>query len=189
MSKTTRPDDGGIEPIIADNGCEYPADVYEETARAKYDAQRDVTRAWCDGKLPTHNTSGMACVLYSSNNFKGYQYPDGHGKLKHYRTIEAIRTRNGLVINNTECWSKGWARCSPPTTSDRDYSLPLTTLASSSISDDIYDIEAVEPQVEDTDYTAVFYDGSPGVFIIDGKQIRSSGADLFEALEAAGACK
>lgn len=182
-------DGDSTDTITADNGHEYPVDVYEETTRAKHDSQRDVTRAWCDGKLPTHNTNGEACVLYSSRNFKGYQYPDGSGKLKHYSTTEAIRTRNGLVINNLECWSKGWARCSPPARSNRDHSLPLTTLYGHAVGvGNTLDIEAVEQNVSDTDYTAVYYDGSPAVVILNGDRVVSSGPDLFEALEAAEGC-
>lgn len=176
--------DRGTETIDAENGHEYPTSVYEETSRACYNSQDCVTRAFCGGKLPTHNTAGDACKLYSSRNFKAYQYPDGRGEVKHYSTTELIRTRSGLIINNDECWSKGWARCAPAPASERDAALPLTTLDQRKFGSR-FDIEAVEKRVDGTDYTAVHYNATPKVVVLKDGHIKSSGADLFEALEAA----
>lgn len=188
MSKSTQThdDDDSIETITASNGTEFPADVYEQTGRACYDSQRQVTNAWCEGKLPTRNMSRNSCVLYSSRNFKGYQRPDGSGRIQHYSTTEAIRTRSGLVINNAECWSKGWARCSPPRASERDHSLPLTTLESSTGTANVRHIVGVEKNVGDTGYTLVEYDESPQfVFLKELDTIAASGDDYFDAFEAA----
>lgn len=185
MSKATANDDDSTEMITADNGTYFPADVYEETKRASHSSQRGVTRAWCAGKLPTHHTGGEACVLYSTPNFKGYQYPDGSGKLKHYSTTEAFRTRNGLIINNTECWSKGWAHCSPPLASERDHRLPLTTLEGHSETGELRTITGVE-DVSDSNLTLVLYAGSPGVVVLDDSQSVITTADSrFAAIEAA----
>ena len=41
-----------------------------------------------------------------SHNFRSED-----GILWHYSTIEAIRTNEGKIIENSECWSKGWASC------------------------------------------------------------------------------
>jgi hypothetical protein len=81
-----------------------------------------VARAWAEGKYPTHNEGR----LYSSPNFKGQQHPDGAGTLWHYRTREAIRTVSGLIINNAQCWSTGFAHCSPAP--GADYRLPLSAI-------------------------------------------------------------
>lgn len=143
MSQAVSPHERGIE---ADNGHQYPPNVYESTTRA-VGSQRWVARNWAAGKLPTHNcTNGSKgkCVLRSSTgNFKGFQHQDGSGLLKHYAHIEAIRTRSGLIIGDKECYAKGRAQCSKPTC---DYKLPLTTLKANlrSEPDDIYDIVAVE---------------------------------------------
>jgi len=48
------------------------------------------------------------------------------GILTHYRTIEAIRLETGEVIENTQCWSSGFASCPHH---HADYSLPLSTIA------------------------------------------------------------
>lgn len=38
--------------------------------------------------------------------------------LWHYRTRKAIRSRNGLIISNEQCWSRGFAHCSTPRRTD-----------------------------------------------------------------------
>jgi len=126
--------------IQADNGEYFPDSVYEETTRATGN-QQWVADHWAAGELPIHSTSGQTVTLYtSSGNFTGYQYTDGHGKLEHYSTVEAIRTRSGLVISNNQCYSKGWAHCSVPR--DRDGNYPLTGLQDElrTEDEDIYDI-------------------------------------------------
>lgn len=129
---------------MADNGEAYPDDVYHETSKATGN-QRFVAEKWADGALPVHSVSGSKVELYTSTgNFKGYQYPDGHGKLKHYRHIEAIRTRNGLIIGDSSCWSKGFAKCTKP--KDTDHYFDVTSLDSELMGEpeDIYDIESVD---------------------------------------------
>lgn len=121
-------------------------DCYEEISRYYLDFQADVARAWAEGKFPPHNTSPTgAGILRSSDNFKGIQYPDGTGKLKHYRTREAIRTRSGLTINNSQCWSKGFAHCSPaPGAHAR---LPLSAIERHLDSEtDVFDIRRVQSE-------------------------------------------
>lgn len=128
--------------ILADNGTEYPADIYEKSSRAT-GSQQWVANGWMRGMLPTHSTGApgykwrdtpelrAACVLYSSTrNFKGYQFPDGAGLLRHYGTIEGIRTINGVFISNTGCYARGRAHCNTPSPSvtAKRASLPLTTM-------------------------------------------------------------
>lgn len=48
------------------------------------------------------------------------------GILTHYRTVEAIKTYNSEIISNRDCWSRGFARCSPPPLTD--YRLNLTLI-------------------------------------------------------------
>jgi len=50
------------------------------------------------------------------------------GILWHYSTIEALRTEDGLIINNRNCWSRGFAHCSSPPYSMIDYSLDLSII-------------------------------------------------------------
>lgn len=133
-----------VGQIVADNDEAYPDDVYEETSRATGN-QQWVADHWAAGDLPTHSVSGDAVKLYTStDNFRGYQYTDGRGKLKHYNHIQAIRTRSGLVIGDSSCYGKGWAYCSYPT--DRDGYIDLTSLKSELRGDDedIYDITALD---------------------------------------------
>jgi hypothetical protein len=129
--------------IQADNGEYYPDSVYHETTRAT-GTQQEVADMWADGALPTHSTAGITVKLYTSTeNFVGKQYPDGRGLLKHYSHIQAIRTRSGLVISDSDCYGKGWARCSNPT--DKQGYLPLTKLKKElrNGDEDIYDITEV----------------------------------------------
>jgi len=129
--------------IVADNGEAFPDSVYTETSRATGN-QQWVADHWAAGDLPTHSVSGDAVKLYTSTeNFVGYQYTDGRGKLKHYSHIQAIRTRSGLVIGDSSCYGKGWAHCSYP--NDRDGYIDLTSLKSELRGDDedIYDITAL----------------------------------------------
>ena len=49
-----------------------------------------------------------------------------NGILQHYRTIEGVRTVDGVIIENTQCWSAGFARCS---ITSADYRLPLSTIS------------------------------------------------------------
>lgn len=136
------------EHIIADNGKTYPSSVYEKSNQAT-GTQQEVADMWANCELPTHSVSGNRVKFYTStDNFRGYQYPDGRGLLKHYSHIEAIRTYNGLVICDNECWASGFAHCSVP--KDNDGSLPLTTLRSN-LDDEpetIYDIVALDRDID-----------------------------------------
>lgn len=100
---------------------EVPHSRYTPTSRACRDTQQDVTDAFIAGEYPIH-TDGE---LYSSENFKAYQKTDGSGRIRHYATVETVRTRTGLIITNSQCWGGGFAHCSPPHTADRDATLPL----------------------------------------------------------------
>lgn len=111
---------------------------YTPTKRAAYHSQREVAKAWREGKYPVH-TGGE---LYSSDNFRGYLRNDGSGRLMHYRTREAIRTRRGLIINNSQCWATGFAHCTPAPNADAE--LPIGGIESVMESrDHVYEIWAV----------------------------------------------
>jgi hypothetical protein len=129
--------------LVADNGKGYPDDVYHKTSKATGN-QRWVANQWADGALPTHSVSGDTVRLYTSTeNLQGFQHPDGRGKLKHYRHIETIRTRNGLILGDSSCWARGFAKCTKP--SSTQYRLDLTSLDSKLMGEpeDIYDIEEI----------------------------------------------
>lgn len=49
-----------------------------------------------------------------SGNFEGHVNGDGSAVLMHYRTMEAVRTKSGLVLANSQCWAAGFAKCTPP---------------------------------------------------------------------------
>jgi len=52
-----------------------------------------------------------------SDSFKALKtgnFYSENGYLYHYGTIQAIRTIKGLIIVNSECWSRGFAHCSVP---------------------------------------------------------------------------
>ena len=141
MSQEQQCGDGSC-PIEASNGEMFPGDIYTETTKS-VGTQREVARWWENGHIAPHQTSGRNCLLRSkTDNFKGYQSPDGSGLLKHYNHIEAIRTRSGMILSDTECHT-GWAKCTKPTYA---YSLPLTTIQANIRNEDfgIYDIVDVE---------------------------------------------
>lgn len=102
---------------------------YEPASRASCRSQQDVTRRWVAMEYPVTNVdSDGVATLYSSDNFRARQHPDGRGVLLHYGETEAWRTRSGLVFNNNDCWSRGFAHCSPPRGDDNDYSMSRGTL-------------------------------------------------------------
>lgn len=125
---------------------------YEEDTRACYDTQAGVMSAWEDKKFPSHNTGSVEGVegahLYtwsSSGNhpmsrrfrrgrrrdddndsvirFEAVQHSDGHGVVQHYRTIAALRTRNGTMLVNEQDFASGGAVMTRP--DEWDYELPL----------------------------------------------------------------
>lgn len=137
---------------------DVPHDRYHKTSRSVYNSQQEVADAWAEGAFPVKNynpeNGDKAVELDCSANFRGVQQADGHGQLYHYRTLEAIRTRNGLIINNQQCWSRGFAHCSTPR--NVDHALPVDAIrnmlrdhnvtADGSRPLDIYDIRAVTGQ-------------------------------------------
>ena len=128
--------------IEASNGEMFPGDIYVETTKS-VGTQREVACWWENGNIAPHRTSGRNCLLRSkTGNFRGYQRPDGSGLLEHYKHIEAIRTRSGMILSDTECHT-GWAKCTKPTCA---YSLPLTKIRENTRNKDfgIYDIVDVE---------------------------------------------
>jgi hypothetical protein len=130
--------------IEADNGERFPDNIYTESSRAT-GTQQEVANMWARGDLPTHSVAGNRVKLYtSSGNFKGYQYREGYGLLKHYRHIQAIRTKSQLIIGDSSCYGKGWAHCSYP--NDTKHYIDLTTIKANLKREDetIYDIEKVE---------------------------------------------
>jgi hypothetical protein len=169
MSQTATSDDYAVKGIV------FPTTIYEPTGRAVHECQQDVADAWANGKLPTHETGrskkgrrstdeNQAAVLRTAPrrngrvNFKGYQFPDGSGLLKHYSTIEAIRTIEGLIISNSECYARGRARCSVP--NFKHGSLPLSKL-NMKLGDDntIYEIVAINELANEEDAEIVFESG------------------------------
>lgn len=142
-----------------DGSDDVPHHHYHATKRKAYGSQQEVAEAWADGAFPTHNVGRRGrAELYSSPNFRGFQHPDGTGRLMHYGTREAIRTHNGLIIANQQCWSRGFAHCSPPR--DRDATLPLSAIESlSDRRDDVFDIVEVR---SDNAYTLAVIDGEDG---------------------------
>ena len=124
------------------------------TGRACYNTQQELCDAWLDMTFPAHNfnaskgyrddeptwqTGDAELYTWSSTsggwwrqrrgdpvkNFRGIQRPDGTGRLVHYSTTAAIRTKNGLVITNQQNWAGGWAQVTEPRAWERDYELPL----------------------------------------------------------------
>ena len=63
------------------------------------------------------------------------------GKLIHYSTTEGIRTFDGQVIENIQCWSAGWAKCS---LSGADYHLPISTLETIYQDKDLLDLKVIQ---------------------------------------------
>lgn len=126
--KPTITDDAIIVPNDSHDDAtstEYPRDVYEHSTKA-VGTQQWVANAWAEGKLPTHDT-----LRTSRGNQRGYQYPDGRGRLVHYSTLAAVRTLNQLVITNSQDYSKGNAKVDHPSYTHCPkgrYTLPLTQM-------------------------------------------------------------
>lgn len=58
----------------------------------------------------------------STGNFESY-----NGILEHYGTVESIKTLEGVIISNNECFNRGFAHCTKPNYS---VSMDLTTIIS-----------------------------------------------------------
>lgn len=101
---------------------------YEVSGKAVYSSQTEVAKAWRNLQFPAHEMSRENSILRNgSESLTGRQNVDGSGKLMHYRTVAAIRTHNGLVINNDEDWAVGrYAYVSPAPRAHGE--LPLTSL-------------------------------------------------------------
>jgi hypothetical protein len=111
--------------------------------KAAYSSQHDIAEAWADGALPTHCTTSNGIRLYSSDNFKGIQHPDGSGELQHYSHIQAIRTKSGLIIGDSSCYGRGLAYCTYP--NDTEERINLTALKKQmNSSETIYDITEID---------------------------------------------
>lgn len=102
---------------------------YEVSGKAVYASQTEVAKAWREMKFPAHEmTRGNNAAMWNSGqSMMGRQNVDGSGRLMHHRTIAAIRTHNGLVINNDEDWAVGrYSYVSPAPRAHGE--LPLTSL-------------------------------------------------------------
>jgi hypothetical protein len=140
---------------------------YTLTNRKSFNSQRDCMTAWEDMQFPTHSVDyddhghGLTAWLYSDpDNFSAYQHADGTGRVVHYSTLAAIRTRNGTVLNNSQDHANGFARVTPA--QDAAASIPLTTIKESGVLPDdmdIYDITAVhKTQSLETAYSENSYE-------------------------------
>lgn len=157
---------------------------YEVDTRACHQSQADVCEAWMEGKYPAHKTDdaqgldGAHLYTWSNEyvgrgrmggffrggydpddyerviNYEAIQHPDGHGVINHYQTIAAIRTKNGLVINNEQDGASGWARVTQP--DDAHHTLPLSgiedILDREAPGMTLYDIESVMQNAVDIRY-------------------------------------
>lgn len=109
-----------------DHGYLQIHDEYDLVTSSWYDSQREVANAWAAMEYPRRNAdSSGTSRLQCSANFEGVQHADGSGVLMHYSTTEAWRTRSLLVINNADCWSRGFAHCTPPRNMDLTLSRTL----------------------------------------------------------------
>ena len=109
---------------------------YTLTSRKSFNSQADCMAAWENMEFPTHNlsydrTHGVVAELYSSENFRAYQHPDGTGRVEHYSTDAAIRTRAGTVFNNSQDYGTGFATLTPA--QDAVGSVPLDTIESAGV--------------------------------------------------------
>lgn len=150
--------------VFTDDGTFYNAGWYESSQRRAFGSQQEVADAWAMGRVPVHNADSRQAVVYTGQtmtrafpvgrdaNFHGIHYPDGRGELRHYSTREAIRTRTGLIVTNSQCWSAGFAHCSVPTERScgkRSVSAPLDSLESLlEHGESVYDIRSVEVSEE-----------------------------------------
>lgn len=165
---------------------EVPHERYHKTNRSTYNSQKEVTDAWASGAFPVKNYNpekgDKAVDLTCSANFYGRQQRDGSGQLYHYNTLEAIRTRNGLVINNRQCWSRGFAHCTPPRGDDRDASLPLDAIRDMirKYEFSIYDIVRIRGDREQG--KIVHFDSGEQVAVFVGRDSTARDSDVYLTL-------
>lgn len=156
-------------------------DEYVPVRKARYGSQRQVTQAFIKGKFPTHNVSESnekyVGRLYSSDNFQATVRDDGSGLIRHYRTIETVRTKTGLIIVNSQCWSGGFAHCSPPSFSKRDGTLPLTDLINV-IDNPIENIVRVKSASDRRHPTVAKYEDGSGVAVLRDGTSKNYGEEV-----------
>lgn len=124
--------DGKVEIVYKMScGQEYPTEYWDEP---KLTAEHGRCRACAivEGRsranVLTQAEVAKLFVLGIDDKRSGTDnYGSSDGTLLHYRTIEAIRTHDGVVIGNGQCWSGGFASCSIRW-DQTQARLPLTTL-------------------------------------------------------------
>lgn len=167
-------------------------ELYDSTDRKSYDSQADCISAWEDMQWASHNehesfsrTALQSNVrntieptriseLYSSENFRAYQFKNGAGVVMHYSTREAIRLVDGTVISNSQCWSEGFAHCTSP--SDKDAVLPLQAIEAHLDDDDsVWNITDIvgQPETRTNDYTGNTYESHK----VENTAVKIDGAD------------
>jgi hypothetical protein len=129
--------------MIQHNDKEYDEETYHRTNKAT-GKQQWVADQWAEGALPVDSQSDSVLLYTSTRNFEGHQKPDGSGKLMHYRHIEAIRTISGVIIGDSSCYAKGFAKCNKP--KDTDHYIDVTSLQTHLRGEDetIYEITEIE---------------------------------------------
>lgn len=137
-------DDGNIRVQKKNARSEYvfDGDVYEPVTRA-VGTQREVANRWARGELPVHEVKGdiHAELRTTTGNYKAFQYPDGTGRTQHYAVTNAIRTRHGEFLLNSQDYAKGWATLTYPSA---DVTGPRSTLdLSARVPFSFYDIKEV----------------------------------------------
>jgi len=136
-----------MNDTITINGEQYDASTYHKTSRST-GTQQWVAYQWAKGAIPVNSRNGGTTLTTSTGNFVGIHYPEGHGKLKHYAHMECIRTKSGLIISDTSCYARGFAKCDTPT-GEVDYRFDVTTLQANlkGESETIYEIVSVDGDV------------------------------------------
>lgn len=87
---------------------------YEASSRSVADSQADAVARWLRMEWPRRGVSPYnpsEATIRGGENYACAQHADGSGVCMHYRTIENVRTRSGLLIHSSQCWAGGRARC------------------------------------------------------------------------------
>lgn len=109
--------DKEYEMVKKKAGFEDLHERYDPVTSSWRSSQRTVARSWAKFEYPINARGDIKC----SANFQAFQAPDGSGRLRHYSETEAWRCVGGnVVFNNSDCWSRGFAHCTPP----RSFDLP-----------------------------------------------------------------
>lgn len=82
----------------------------------------------------------------SEKNYRAVQYLDGAGRVEHYDRTAAVRSRYGVVLSNSQDFAKGRARCTWPSSDEKDAHLPLSGVMSAldDRPESVYDVTSVE---------------------------------------------